>query len=57
MCDDRGKQLAARRYSQAAPMRTERLKLPSGVFLTILVILSRAMAFGSDQQKAEKRLP
>src|ERR1039457_7341025 len=39
-----------------APMRTDRLKLVTGSCLAILLIASGILAFGSDQQKAEKRL-
>jgi hypothetical protein len=37
-------------------MRTDRLKLLAGAFLAILLICCGSKGFGSDQQKAEKRL-
>ena len=37
-------------------MRTDRLKLVTGSCLAILLVACGILAFGSDQQKAEKRL-
>src|SRR5271166_5967541 len=44
------------RYSQEVPMCTNHLKPLARVSLAALLIASGILAFGSDQQKAEKRL-